>query len=99
MKAISDTFGKELQAVGLAGLPFSWGADGTFQFDERMTQEQIDAVNAVYAAHDPTATLQPQTDPLADLVTTLINKGVLVGADLPTSISALPAVAKLVAKK
>lgn len=54
MKAIGPAFGSELQAAGLAGLPFAWGADGTFQFDPRMTPTQIAAVQAVYAAHDPT---------------------------------------------
>ena len=90
MKEIGETFGKELQVAGLAGLPFSWGADGTFQFDERMTQEQIDAVNAVYAAHDPTATVEV-SDSQVDLVNALINKGVLADVDLPASILNLPA--------
>jgi hypothetical protein len=98
MKAIGETFGNELQVAGLAGLPFSWGADGTFQFDDRMTQAQIDAVNAVYAAHDPTATLAPPPDSLSDLVTTLLNKGILESADLPVSISAMPAIVAAVKK-
>jgi hypothetical protein len=50
---IGPSFGNEVIAAGLGGLPFSWGADGTFQFDERMTAEQIAAVQAVYDAHDP----------------------------------------------
>lgn len=53
MKAIGPTFATELTAADLNGLPFSWGSDGDIQFDQRMTSEQIVAVNAVYAAHDP----------------------------------------------
>lgn len=54
MKAIGPTFADELRGAGCFGLRFAWGADGTFTFDPSMTQTQIDAVNAVYAAHDPT---------------------------------------------
>lgn len=54
MPSIGPTFGDEIIAAGLGGLPFSWGSDGTFQFDPRMTQAQINAVLAVSAAHDPT---------------------------------------------
>lgn len=57
MKAIGPTFSNELQAAGLGGLPFSWGADGSFQFDQRLSQAQIDGINAVYLAHDPTKQL------------------------------------------
>ncbi|MDR6585518.1 hypothetical protein [Herbaspirillum frisingense] len=57
MKKIGETFVSELLAAGLLGLPFAWGEDGAFQFDERMTPEQIDQVEAVYAAHDPTKKL------------------------------------------
>lgn len=53
MKTIAPTFANELRAAGLFGLPFSWQEDGTINFGEEMTQEQIDAVNVVYAAHDP----------------------------------------------
>ena len=52
-KAIGPTFFAELKTAGLTGLPFSWGADGTLHFDPSMTADQIAAVNAVYAAHDP----------------------------------------------
>lgn len=56
----NDLFAKELAAAGLAGLPFSWGADGSFQFAPSMTQEQRDAVLAVYEAHDPNGFIAPQ---------------------------------------
>ena len=53
VKRIGAAFGDELRAAGLAGLPFSWGDDGTFTFDERMTKSQIAAVQVVFDAHDP----------------------------------------------
>lgn len=52
-KAIGPTFGAELKAAGLLGLPFVWGSDGTILFDSLMTPNQIDAVMAVCTAHDP----------------------------------------------
>jgi hypothetical protein len=55
MKNIGETFSSELQEAGLLGLPFSWGGDGTIHFGDIMTSAQIDAVNSVYAAHDPNA--------------------------------------------
>jgi hypothetical protein len=57
VKLIGPTFGREILAAGLAGLPFSWSSDGSITFDPSMTQDQIDAVLAVYAAHDPDAPL------------------------------------------
>ncbi len=57
MKAIGPTFDKEIRAAGLGGLPFSWGTDGDIQYGPAMTQAQKDAVQAVYAAHDPVASL------------------------------------------
>ena len=53
VKAIGPAFPDELKVAGLLGLAFSWGADGVFQFSPGMLQAQIDAVLAVYAAHDP----------------------------------------------
>ena len=52
-KVIGPTFGDELGKANLLGLPFSWGADGSFSFMPTMTPEQIDGVMAVYEAHDP----------------------------------------------
>lgn len=52
---IGPAFSEELAAAGLAGLPFSWGDDGEFNFGDAMTAAQIEAVKAVLAAHDPTA--------------------------------------------
>lgn len=56
-KAIGPTFPDELKAAGLLGAPFAWGADGTFSYDPSMKQTDIDAIQKVYAAHDPTKTL------------------------------------------
>jgi hypothetical protein len=53
-KAIGPTFRAELAAAGLTGLPFAWGDDGSLTFDARMTPDQVAAVQAIYAAHDPT---------------------------------------------
>lgn len=53
MKTIGPSFFDEIKAAGLAGLDFAYGADGAFVFDPRMTPEQIAAVEAVYAAHEP----------------------------------------------
>lgn len=56
-KPIGPTFAAELNAAGLAGLPFAWGGDGSFSFDPTMTKDEITAVGKVYAAHDPTKTV------------------------------------------
>lgn len=62
MQAINSAkFAHELDAAGLRGLPFAWGEDGSFCFSDAMTPEQIGAVEAVYAAHDPApVTVVPQ---------------------------------------
>ena len=69
MKPIGPSFGDEIKVAGLLGLPFSWGADGVIQFDPRMTQTQMNAVLAVYAAHDPLTPAAPTQQALnaADL--------------------------------
>lgn len=48
---------QRLKAAGLLGLPFAWGTDGSVEFGEGMTTEQIAAVEAVFAAQaaDPVA--------------------------------------------
>ncbi|WP_017452172.1 hypothetical protein [Herbaspirillum rubrisubalbicans] len=52
-KKIGTTFGEELKAAGLGGLPFCWTEDGDFWFAESLTDEQIKGIKAVYAAHVP----------------------------------------------
>lgn len=54
---IGPTFTEELAAAGLSGLPFSWTADGVFIYGDAITPAQRAAIEAVYAAHDPTAEL------------------------------------------
>jgi hypothetical protein len=56
---LGPTFGDEVIAVGLGGLPFSWGPDGDIQGRERLTPEQNATLDAVVAAHDPTKTAVP----------------------------------------
>lgn len=58
---IGPNFANEIAAAGLSGLPFAWGDDGEIHFDAAMTPEQIEGVNAVYAAHDPKKTDPHQT--------------------------------------
>lgn len=71
-KAIGPNFVNELVAAGLSGLPFSWGTDGVIEYGPLMTQNQKDAVGAVYAAHDP-----GKADPNVDLATKLAT-GIIV---------------------
>ncbi|SCU75510.1 conserved hypothetical protein [Cupriavidus necator] len=55
MKKIGEHFAQEVEAAGLAGLPFAWGDDGEIEFGKSLTQAQIDSIVAVYDAHDPSA--------------------------------------------
>jgi hypothetical protein len=61
MKPLGPTFGGELAAAGLDGLPFSWGSDGSFCGVERLSPEDYAKLQAVVAAHDPTKQPVPQT--------------------------------------
>ena len=55
MKQLGKTFGDEVMAAGLGGLPFSWGdTDKSIYGRERLTAEQNAALDEVIAAHDPT---------------------------------------------
>ena len=49
---IGPTFSAELQAAGLNGLPFSWGADGV-TYSDRITPQQRADIEVVVAAHNP----------------------------------------------
>lgn len=53
-KPIGPTWPEDLKAAGLMGLPFSWDVNGNFFYSDEMTEAQIQAVEAAYAAHDPT---------------------------------------------
>ena len=54
-KDLGPTFGDEVFAAGLGGLPFAWGAtDETITGRENLTTEQNTTLDGVVAAHDPT---------------------------------------------
>lgn len=61
---IGPMFAKELEAVGLLQLPFSWSGDGEIFFTPAITAEQRAAIEAVYQAHDPTAIGVPREEAL-----------------------------------
>lgn len=46
----------ELQAAGVAGLPFSWSESGEINFSNAITPEQRVTIEAVFSAHDGTTT-------------------------------------------
>ncbi|GAB2877661.1 hypothetical protein GCM10027093_11200 [Paraburkholderia jirisanensis] len=54
-KAIGPDFQYELVAAGVSGLPFTWDSEGNIAFGATLTTEQISAIEAVYAAHNPAA--------------------------------------------
>lgn len=87
MKAIGPNFAEELRSAGLLGLSFAWGADGNIQYGPTMTPDQIAAVQAVYAAHDPlkpspALVVAPTAQSLQDV---LIAKGLLTITDVTSA--------------
>lgn len=84
MKQIGPSFASELSAAHLIGLPFAWGDDGQFSFDARMLSEQVTAVLAVYAAHDPLTPAPPRPVQLTveDTLAILVKKGMLTQKDV-----------------
>lgn len=52
---LGKNFSDDLAAAGLAGLPISWGDDGTIHGRENLTPEQDAALDTVIAAHVPAA--------------------------------------------
>lgn len=68
-KNLGPTFGHEVEAAGLGGLPFTWGAtDETIQGRENLTPAQNTTLDGVVAAHNPDAHLKniiPTTDFIA----------------------------------
>jgi hypothetical protein len=52
-KALAPSFGGELTAAGLGGLPLIWGSDGKISGRDNLSAEQNAALDAVIAAHDP----------------------------------------------
>lgn len=55
MKKLGPSFGDEVIAAGLGGLPFSWGDDGDIQGRENLTLQQNAVLDALVEAHDPDA--------------------------------------------
>jgi hypothetical protein len=54
-KPLGPTFGNEVIAAGLGGLPFSWGdTDETISGRENLDVAQNATLDGVIAAHDPT---------------------------------------------
>lgn len=53
------SFERELEAAGLLGLPFVWYEDGTVTYGDGLSDEQKAALDAVVAAHDPSAPIVP----------------------------------------
>lgn len=51
--AIGPSFGAEVIAAGLGGLPFSWGEDGDIQGREGLTEAENDRLSLVIKMHDP----------------------------------------------
>jgi hypothetical protein len=85
-KAIGPNFANELAAYGavhsieLIGAPFAWGADGALSIDDpRLTDAQKAAIQAVYAAHDPS-----KVDPT-------VEAGKLLTAGLTITCDSVPA--------
>jgi len=55
MKQLGETFGDEVIAAGLGGLPFSWrDTDESITGRENLTAAQNTTLDGVIAAHDPT---------------------------------------------
>lgn len=50
---IGPSFGDEVIAAGLGGLPFSWGDDGDIQGIENLTPAQLKKLTKVVDEHDP----------------------------------------------
>lgn len=69
--ALGETFGDEIRAAGLGGLPFTWDADGRIGGRENLTAGQNAALDNVIAAHDPTKltpVIHPVDERMADPV-------------------------------
>ena len=66
-KEIGLSFANEIQAAGLSGLAFSWDQEGNIFFDPSLTDVQVQAIEAVYAAHDPSTPLLSRSDALDQL--------------------------------
>ena len=82
VKVLGPSFESEMRAAGLAGLPFSWGSDGSFCGLENLSPEDAAKLQAVVDAHDPTKT------PVPYMVTAKQARLALLAAGLLTSVEA-----------
>lgn len=64
--SIGPSFASELEAAGLLGLPFAWSPEGV-TYDDRLSAEQRAAIEAVVAAHNPSAAPEPTAPRLSFL--------------------------------
>lgn len=83
MKQLGPTFGDELIAAGLAGLPIAWGTDGAFTGRERLTDAQRATLDAVIAAHDP------EKRPRALLPKSLVTQRIIDAGKIAQAVTAL----------
>lgn len=83
METIGPDFQNSLEASGLLGLPFSWDAEGNFYYGPTMTDAQIAAVKACYAAYVPNSlgyAQSQQSDALSAACSAAISSGFASGA-------------------
>jgi len=73
-KQLGPTFGDEVIAAGLGGLPFAWGdTDESITGRENLTAAQNTTLDGVVAAHDPTKKLK-NIIPTSDWVARFTNQ-------------------------
>jgi hypothetical protein len=77
MKTFGPSFVEELVAAGIAGLPFSWGADGSLFGTEALADDQRARLDAVIAAHDPTKDAVPSSVTPRQARLALLQQGLL----------------------
>jgi len=79
---LGPTFGNEVHAAGLGGLPFSWlPSTGEIFGRENLTTEQNTTLDSVVAAHDPTLTAVPSSVSQRQFQQALAEKGFITQQD------------------
>lgn len=92
-KQLGPTFGDEVIAAGLGGLPFSWGATSDDIFGrENLTDEQNTTLDGVIEAHDPTKQPPPVPDALAEAqrANARLDAGIEAATETAKAIERLP---------
>ena len=78
---LGSTFGEELFAAGLGGLPICWDDDGVISDVSRLTVSQQESLRAVVAAHDPKrVSTRAQITALEETITTRMWREASLGA-------------------